>query len=170
MYELQNVLLQNSCHNHFTFNTIEKCKFVKSGFNFTLSTVISGLKCGSYLIRLLLTFNPQNTFTAKYYYKLVKLLTLSKDKTIKNNMSFIDNSIEKTESKYSICLWQFKQKPILYAVKYLQVYKSPNALYKIIHQYVSGLGCAGDSRNSASCNVHRENPLHMPPSLTLCLS
>ena len=27
IHELQNVLLQNSCHNHFTFNMIEKCKF-----------------------------------------------------------------------------------------------------------------------------------------------
>ena len=43
-------------------------------------------------------------------------------------------------------------------------------MYKRIPQYVSGLGCAGDSRNSGSYSVHGENPLHMPPSLTLCLS
>ena len=112
-HELQNVLLQDSCHNHFTFNIIERCKFVKSRFNFTLSTVISGLKCSIYLIRLQLTFSPWNAFTAKRNYKLIKLLTFSKDKTIRNNISFICNSIEKTESKYSKCLWQFKQKPIM---------------------------------------------------------
>ena len=147
-------------HNHFTFNIIERCKFVKSRFNFTLSTVISGLKCSIYLIRLQLTLSPWNAFTAKRNYKLIKLLTFSKDKTIRNNISFICNSIEKTESKYSKCLWQFKQKPILYAVKYLQVYKSPNALYNRIHQYVSGPGCTGDSRNWGSCNLHGDDHLH----------
>ena len=43
-------------------------------------------------------------------------------------------------------------------------------MYKRIHLYVSGPGCAGDSRNSGLYSVHGENPLHMPPSLTLCLS
>ena len=33
-------------------------------------------------------------------------------------------------------------------------------MYKRIHQYVSGPGCAGDSRNSGSYSVHEENPLH----------
>ena len=47
---------------------------------------------------------------------------------------------------------------------------SPNALNIRIHQYVSGPGCTGDSRNSGSCSVHGENPLHMPPPSTLCLS
>ena len=34
------------CHNHFNLSIIEKCKFVKSGFNFTLSTINFGLNCG----------------------------------------------------------------------------------------------------------------------------